>query len=175
MKIAGKLAIGMMLCAPVLSQVEAATAQDIVAAIGGKSFYCEGGNESSGRAYYFKVGQDSVTRVDQRFPEKEVVFNIGSASKGELGNYWSYETLSDTRNNRLNLYERVSMRSPDQNRHIYTTYELYEGSKGISMVLYNGVSGARDWTQKTVRDCGKMVGNKVMRKGNRYWSTTFAR
>lgn len=175
MRIITNLTVSVLMGVSLLGLGSVASAQDIVASIEGSSFYCEGGNESSGRAYHFKVEDGSVARIDQRFPEKEVVFQIGKASKGELGDYWSYETLSNKSNNRLHLYERVSMRSPDQSRHIYTTYELYRDSQGVNMVLYNGVNGARDWTQKTVRDCGRMVGDKVMRKGNRYWSTTFAR
>ncbi|WP_321449199.1 hypothetical protein [uncultured Cohaesibacter sp.] len=175
MRIITILPTTLLMCVSLFGLASAAPAQDIVASIAGSEFFCEGGNESSGRAYKFKVEDGSVMRIDRRFPDKEVVFQIGRASKGQLGEYWSYETLSDKRDNRLHLYERVSMRSPDQSRHIYTTYELYKDSQGVNMVLYNGVNGARDWTQKTVRDCGYMVGDKVMRKGNRYWSTTFAR
>ena len=177
MKLSTNLATGLLISGMLFGSSTSVLAQDIVASIAGSSFFCEGGNESSGRAYQFKVENGSVTRYDRRFPNQEVVFNIGSASKGTLGDYWSYETLSDVKGNRINLYERVSMRSPDQKRHIYTTYELYRDSKGVNMVLYNGcVSGARDWTQKTIRDCGYKVGdNKILRKGNRYWSTTFAR
>nr|WP_321458071.1 hypothetical protein [uncultured Cohaesibacter sp.] len=175
MRTSKKLQGMLFVCGALLASVSAATAQDIIAALDGRSIYCEGGNESSGRAYYFKADSGVIKRIDPRFPDREVVFDIGSASKGSLGNYWSYETLSDKKGDRLHLYERVSMRSPDQSRHIYTTYEFYKSASGINMVLYNGVNGARDWTQKTVRDCGQKAGNKIMRSGSRYWSTTFAK
>nr|WP_319484076.1 hypothetical protein [uncultured Cohaesibacter sp.] len=175
MKISKKLACMIMVCGVMVTHGASAAAEDIVSALAGSSFYCSGGNESSGRDYYFKAGSGYISRIDQRFPGKEVVFNIGSANKGQLGDYWSYETLSDTRGGRVHLYERVSMRSPKQSRHIYTTYELYKNDDEITMVLYNGVSGARDWTHKTTRECGRKVGNKIIGKGNRYWSTTFAK
>ncbi|WP_316861421.1 hypothetical protein [uncultured Cohaesibacter sp.] len=153
-----------------------AMAEGVVAALAGQTFYCEGGNESSGRHYYFKVKNGQVERIDHRFPNQNVIFNIGGASKGQLNQYWSYETLSDERGDRVHLYERVSMRSGSENKHVYRTYELYRNKGGVYMIFYDGVNGARDWTIKMTRDCGYKVGNKIVQSsGQRYWSTTFSK
>lgn len=116
-----------------------------------------------------------IERIDYRFPTQEVVFKLDGANKGSLTDLWSYETLSDTTSGKISLYERVSLRSSVENRHIYRTYEIQERAGEIIMVLYNGVKGARDWTQKTTRTCGQKINGKIVSQGRRYWSTTFSR
>ncbi|PLW75124.1 hypothetical protein C0081_22855 [Cohaesibacter celericrescens] len=149
-------------------------AAGIAAPFANRAFYCNGGNESAGKPYYFRASDKSIERIDHRFPDKGVLFQLGRASKGALDDNWSFETLADAKNNRMHLYERVSMRSPSQNKHIYRTYEMYSQSGHIFMILYDGVNGARDWRIKTTRKCGDLQGSKVVQgKGRSFWSTTF--
>ncbi|SNY92493.1 hypothetical protein SAMN04515647_2766 [Cohaesibacter sp. ES.047] len=140
------------------------------------SFVCEGGNESAGHDYYFNTKVASVERIDYRFPQRGVVFEFGGATEGKLTPNWSFETLSDVSEDRIMLYERVSLRTESQNKHVYRTYEIYRQSGNVYMVLYDGVNGARDWTYKTTRPCGTKKGNKIVQPSARkYWSTTMMR
>lgn len=145
-------------------------------ALANRSIICQGGNESSGRDYVFKTTASKVMRIDHRFPDSAVEFRPGNGVKGKLAANWSFETLSDSKKGVLTLYERVSLRASHQTRHIYRTYELHSQSGEISMVLYDGVNGARDWRMKTTRRCFKPgAGNSFARNvTKRYWSTTFA-
>lgn len=157
----------------VSSQVEAAV---IRTALANRSIVCKGGNESGGQDYVFRTTSNKVMRIDHRFPDHAVEFKPGNGVKGKLAPNWSFETLSDNKRGFLTLYERVSLRSPHQTRHIYRTYELHNQSGEISMVLYDGVNGARDWRMKTTRRCSKPgAGNRFVKNVvKRYWSTTFA-
>lgn len=165
----------MLVSAFMTAGVQAADAT-VLAKLENKQISCMGGNETAGRNYVFNVSGSSIQRIDQRFPGAAVTFTIGRASKGSLGENWSYETLSELDGDgRLHLYERVSLRSPSQNRHIYRTYEVFARGNAMYMVLYDGVNGARDWRMKTTRNCGTLNGEKLVGGGNKYWSTTFAR
>lgn len=153
----------------------AAGVQVISDSLANQTLSCEGGNESGGHDYYFNTGTNAVERIDHRFPDQGLEFHLGGSSKGKLQQHWSYETLSEKNNDRIMLYERLSLRSPTQNRHIYRTYELASYGGRIQLTVYDGVNGARDWKVKTTRDCFK-PGTKVARRaGRKYWSTTFSR
>lgn len=145
----------------------------VLKAFENRNFYCKGGNESSGHYYRFSVHGNSIERIDYRFPDKKVRFEIGQATKGQLGSNWSFETLSEVRGNRMHLYERVSMRNPKESKHVYRTYEMFSRGNQMFMVLYDGVNGARDWKIRMTRTCGYLRGNRIVQNGNRYWSTTF--
>ena len=155
---------------------EPVMASGVTAPFANKSFYCKGGGESSGKNYYFRAGANKVERLDKRFPEGGVLFQVGRASKGTLNNHWSYETLTEVGKGRMHLYERVSLRSSSQNKHIYRTYEMYSQNGKMFMILYDGVNGARDWRIKTTRKCGKLQGNEIVQGDRRsFWSTSFMR
>ena len=157
-------------------QSDQAVARSLSKPIVNRTFQCEGGNESSGQFYYFRAGTKDIERLDHRFPDQSVLFKLGGASKGSLGNGWSFETLSEMHKKRVLLYERVSLRSASQNKHVYRTYEIYNRGKKIFMVLYDGVNGARDWKIKTTRKCGLIEGNRIVQRAKRsYWSTSFMR
>ena len=166
----------MALAAVMVMQSDDAAALSLSKPIVNRTFQCEGGNESSGQFYYFRAGTKAIERLDYRFPDQSVLFKLGEANKGSLGNGWSFETLSNMDKSRVLLYERVSLRSTSQNKHVYRTYEIYNRGKKIFMVLYDGVNGARDWKIKTTRKCGLIEGNRIVQRGKRsYWSTSFMR
>lgn len=150
-------------------------ASNVLKEFDNRSFYCKGGNESAGHLYQFSAHGNKIERIDHRFPGQKVQFEIGQAKKGQLGTNWSFETLSEVRGGRMHLYERVSLRGPQQNKHVYRTYEMYARGNKMFMVLYDGVNGARDWKIRMTRSCGYLRGNRIVQNGNRYWSTTFAR
>ena len=139
-----------------------------------RKFYCKGGNESAGHLYQFSAHGNKVERIDYRFPGQKVQFEIGQAKKGQLGSNWSFETLSEVRGGRMRLYERVSLRGPQENKHVYRTYEMYARGDKMFMVLYDGVNGARDWKIRMTRACGILRGNRIVQTGKRYWKTSFS-
>ena len=165
--------VSTLLCGALAFATGSVYAQNITKPFANKSFYCKGGNESSGHNYFFRASSSHIERLDYRFPKAGVVFTMGGANKGDLADNWSFETLSEVHGERLRLYERVSMQSSSQTKHIYRTYEMYARGDKLFMILYDGVNGARDWKIKTTRICGSLVNNKVVQgKGNRYWATT---
>ena len=177
MKTVLNLFIGTAMCGMMTAPMAHASGELALGDLANKSFFCEGGNESAGRDYVFQASGNSIERVDQRFPNEPIHFELGNAVQGTLGPSWSFETLSEVDGERLHLYERVSLRTAAQNKHIYRTYELYSQANRVFMVLYDGVNGARDWRLKTTRDCGSQLtdrGKIVKGGGKRYWSTTFS-
>lgn len=157
--------------------VQPAQAATIRSGLANRSIVCDGGNETSGQPYIFKTTTQSVERQDHRFSQTNVQFQLGHGAKGKLENNWSYETLSESNQGRLMLYERVSLRSAHQTQHTYRTYEIAKQSGEISLTVYDGVNGARDWRMKTTRRCNQHDRNQrvVGRRSNKYWSTTFSR
>ena len=159
-----------------LTHAPPVSASEKVNPLANQTFVCEGGNESAGHDYFFTTKVASVERSDYRFPAKDVVFELGGAADGQLTPNWSFETLSEINQDRLVLYERVSLRSPSQNKHVYRTYEIFRQDGNVYMVLYNGVNGARDWTMKTTRPCGTKKGDKIVQPtARKFWSTTMMR
>ena len=173
MKLNDKLVIGILATVTLATISGTSIAANLKKPFANRSFYCEGGNESNGNHYYFRMGSSTIERVDHRFPNKGVQFTLEKAQKGSLNNHWSFETLSQLNPQGVRLFERVSMRDPSQTRHIYRTYEMFARDGKMYMTLYDGVNGVRDWRMKTTRKCGYLVGNRISDSpGNRYWSTT---
>ncbi len=160
----------------VIAAAQPAQAAAIRSSLANRAIICDGGNETSGQPYIFNTTTELVERQDHRFPAQKVQFRLGRGTKGKLESNWSFETLSETNKGRLMLYERVSLRSPHQTQHTYRTYELASQSGKISLTVYDGVNGARDWRMKTTRKCGQPGGSNrfVGRMVNKYWSTTFS-
>ena len=151
-----------------------ATSEGILKAFENRNFYCKGGNESAGHYYRFSVHGNSIERIDYRFPDKVVRFQLGKATKGQLNSNWSFETLSEVSGGKIHLYERVSLRDPGENKHVYRTYEMFARGNKMFMVLYDGVNGVRDWKIRMTRTCGELRGNRIVQNSNRYWATTFS-
>ena len=175
MKQLGKVLVMLLLSCVMFGAPSNSAASNVLKAFNNRQFYCKGGNESSGHYYQFSAHGTQIERIDHRFPNKKVVFELGQAKKGKLDNNWSFETLSEVRGGRIHLYERVSLRDPKQSKHVYRTYEMYSRDNKMFMVLYDGVNGARDWKIRMTRSCGYLQGNRIVQNGNRYWSTTFSR
>ena len=170
-------AVGMILSLPLANTATAGQILRVADSLVNRSITCDGGNENAGHQYHFIIGENGAERYDHRFPDQSISFSLANGQTGTLTKNWSFETLSENKKSHLVLYERVSLRSATQNKHVYRTYDLYAQQGTLYMTLYDGVNGARDWKIKVTRDCRMgEPGNRIVRQiTKRYWKTTFSR
>lgn len=160
-------------CNLALVMTQPAASFQLAQNLANRTLVCDGGSENRGADYRFLTQGSLIERIDSRFPDGRVRFQLGSGDKGQLQRHWSYETLSQKNGRHVMLYERLSLRSPVQTQHIYRTYELFSQGSQVYVTIYDGVNGARDWKMKVTRKChppGTARRTYVTRKmPGKYW------